>query len=115
MVSFFKLQSETHGDAGHRIYEEADAMGMIRIARFKWSPDYNVFRAEKLEPVTEALPEATWYFIIDEFGDSVTMPDREFERAMWTLQHTPNAHIEAVTDWHLMTNTELGLPQSEAD
>lgn len=115
MISFYKLQSETLGDAGHRIYEEADAMGMIRIARFKRSPDYNVFRAEKLEAVTEELPEATWYFIIDEFGDSVTMPDQEFERAMWTLQHTPNAHIEAVTNWHLMTNDELGLPQSEAD
>ena len=115
MVSFFKLQSEIHGDAGHRIYEEADAMGMIRIARFKWSADYNVFRAEKLEPVTEALLADTWYFVVDEMGDAVTMPDREFERAMWTLQHTPNAHIEAVTDWHLMTNTELGLPVSEAN
>lgn len=115
MISFFKLQSETHGDAGHRIYEEADAMGMIRIARFKWSADYNVFRAEKVEPVTEALPEATWYFVVDEMSDSVTMPEQEFERAMWTLQHTPNAHIEAVTDWHLMTNDELGLPVSEAD
>lgn len=115
MVSFYKLQSETHGDAGHRIYEEADAMGMIRIARFKWSADYNVFRAEKLEPVTEALPEATWYFVVDEIGNSLTMPDQEFERAMWTLHHTPNAHIEAVTDWHLMTNDELGLPVSEAN
>ena len=115
MISFFKLQSETQGDAGHRIYEETDAMGMIRIARFKWSADYNVFRAEKLEPVTEALPEATWYFVVDEMGNSLTMPNQEFEQAMWTLQHTPNAHIEAVTDWHLMTNTELGLPQSEAD
>lgn len=115
MISFFKLQSETHGDAGHRIYEEADAMGMIRIARFKWSADYNVFRAEKLEPVTEALSEATWYFVVDEMSDSVTMPEQEFERAMWTLQHTPNAHIEAVTGWHLMTNDELGLPRSEAN
>lgn len=115
MISFFKLQSGTHGDAGHRIYEEADAMGMIRIARFKWSADYNVFRAEKLEPVTEALPEATWYFVVDEIGNSLTMPDQEFERAMWTLHHTPNAHIEAVTDWHLMTNDELGLPVSEAN
>ena len=115
MISFFKLQSETQGDAGHRIYEEADAMGMIRIARFKWSADYNVFRAEKLEPVTEALLADTWYFVVDEIGDAVTMPDQEFERAMWTLQHTPNAHIEAVTDWHLMTNTELGLPVSEAN
>ena len=115
MISFFKLQSEIHGDAGHRIYEEADAMGMIRIARFKWSADYNVFRAEKLEPVTEALLADTWYFVVDEIGDAVTMPDQEFERAMWTLQHTPNAHIEAVMDWHLMTNDELGLPVSEAN
>jgi hypothetical protein len=115
MISFFKLQSETQGDAGLRIYEEADVMGMIRIARFKWSADYNVFRAEKFEPVTEALSDDTWYFIVDEMGNSLTMPDQEFERAMWTLQHTPNAHIEAVTGWHLMTNDELGLPQSEAD
>ena len=115
MISFYKLQSETQGDAGHRIYEETDAMGMIRIARFKWSADYNVFRAEKLKPVTEALLGDTWYFVVDEMGNAVTMPDQEFERAMWTLQHTPNAHIEAVTDWHLMTNTELGLPVSEAN
>lgn len=115
MISFYKLQSETQGDTGHRIYEETDAMGMIRIARFKWSADYNVFRAEKLEPVTEALSEDTWYFVVDEMGNSLTMPDQEFERAMWTLHHTPNAHIEAVTDWHLMTNDELGLPQSESD
>jgi hypothetical protein len=74
-----------------------------------------VFRAEKLEPVTKALSEDTWYFVVDEMGNSLTMPDQEFERAMWTLHHTPNAHIEAVTDWHLMTNDELGLPQSEAD
>ena len=115
MISFYKLQSETQGDAGHRIYEETDAMGMIRIARFKWSADYNVFRAEKFEPVTEALSEDTWYFVVDEMGNSLTMPDQEFERAMWTLHHTPNAHIEAVTDWHLMTNDELGLPVSEAN
>lgn len=115
MISFYKLESGSLGDSGHRLYEAPDAQGMIRIARFKWSADYNVFRAEKLEPVTEALLEDTWYFVVDEMGDAVTMPDREFERAMWTLQHTPNAHIEAVTDWHLMTNDELGLPQSEAN